>query len=90
MKSAIEEIFYGRFADIEKLQPSEKQLKSLDVVIECDDKLTALLKDNQEVLALFEKFKRALDDNAGAEALALYKEGFRNGFQIALDAMDEN
>ena len=90
MKSAIREIFYGRFADIENLKPSEEQLKSLDVVIECDEKLTALFKDNQEVLDLFEKFKRALDDNAGAEAFAFYKEGFRNGFQIALDVMDED
>ena len=90
MKSAIEEIYYGRFADIEKLKLTKEQLKSLDTVIEYDEKLTALLKDNQEALALLEKLKRALDDNAGDEAFALYKEGFRNGFQIALDAMDDN
>ena len=90
MKSSIQEIFYGRFADIEKMKLTKEQLKSLNVVIEYDEKLTALLKDNQEALALLEKLKRALDDNAGAEAFALYKEGFRNGFQIALDGMAED
>ena len=89
MKSAIQKLFYGTFADIEKLQPSKEQLKSLDIVIECDEKLTAILKENHEALQLFEKFKRAMDDNAGEETFAFYKEGFRNGFQIALDGMDE-
>ena len=89
MKSAIEQLFYGTFADIEKLKLTEQQLKSLDAVIECDEKLRELLKGNEEALGVFEKFKRAVDDNAGEEVLAFYKEGFRNGFQIALDAMDE-
>ena len=90
MKSAIEKIFYGTFANIENLKPTAEQMKSLDAVIECDDQLTALFKDNAEILALYERFKRVMDDHAGAEAFALYREGFRNGFQIALDAMDED
>ena len=90
MKSAIEQLFYGTFADIEKIKLSEKQLKSLDDVIECEEKLTELLKDNAEAAALFEKFKRALDESTNEETLAFYKEGFRNGFQIALDGIDED
>ena len=90
MKSAITEIFYGRFADFENLKLNEAHLKSLDTVIECDENLTALLKDNHEALALFDKFKRALDKNTNEELLAFYKEGFRNGFQIALDGIDDD
>ena len=89
MKSAIQELFYGTFADIEKLKLTERQLKSLDAVIECDKKLRELLKGNEEALSLFEKFKRAQDENTDGEIFAFYKEGFRNGFQIALDGMDE-
>ena len=48
-----------------------------------------LLKDNEEALALFEKFKRAMEENADEEVFAFYKEGFRNGFQIALDGINE-
>ena len=90
MKSAITELFYGKFADIERVKTSEEHKKSLNVVIECDEKLTELLKDNAEALITFERFKRALDDCDGEETLAFYKEGFRNGFQIALDGMDED
>ena len=89
MKSAIEALFNGTFADIEKLRPTQKQLKSLDDVIKCDEKLTALIQDNEEALKLFEQFKRALDEQQGEETYTFYKEGFRNGFQIALDGMDE-
>ena len=89
MKSAIKELFYGTFADIEKLKLTERQRKSLDIVIECDEKLRKLLKGNEEALEVFEKFKRAQDENAGEEVFVFYREGFRNGFQIALDGMDE-
>ena len=90
MKSAIEEICYSIFAQSEKMKLSEKQKKSLDLVIECDEKLTEMFKDNPEALKLFERFKHALEDNTSAEAFIFYKEGFRNGFQIALDGMDED
>ena len=89
MKSAIEKIYYGTFADIEKIKLSAEQLKRLDIIIECDNKLNTLFKDNQEALALYERLKRALDDNACAEAITMYKEGFRNGFQLALDALND-
>ena len=89
MKSAIEKLFYGSFKGVEALKLSEKQRKYLNVIVECDEKLTALLKDNQEAGELFERFKCAVDENAGAEALGFYKEGFRNGFQIALDGAKE-
>ena len=89
MKSAIKELFYGNFAQIENIKLTRAQLKSLDAVIECDEKLRELLKDNSEALNLFEKFKRASAENTDSEIFAFYKEGFRNGFQIALDGMDE-
>ena len=89
MKSAIEKLFYGTFAGFETIKLSDEQRNILDVVIECDEKLTAFFKDNQEA-AVFERFKCALDENAAIEACACYKEGFRNGFQIALDAMGED
>ena len=89
MKSAIEEICYGAFAQSKKMWLSPKQQKLLDTVIECDEKLTERFKDNQEVLSLFKNFKNALDEHSATEAFIFYKEGFRNGFQIALDAMDD-
>ena len=90
MKSAIQELFYGTFADIEKLKLTEQQLKSIETLTACDEKLTALLKENKEALTLFEQFKRAMEDSAGEETFTFYKEGFRNGFQIALDGMSED
>ena len=90
MKSAIEDICYAMFAQSEKMNLSEKQRKLLAIIIECDEKLRAIFKDNQEVLTLFQNFKNASDEHEATEAFAFYKEGFRHGFQIALDAMDDN
>ena len=90
MKSAIAELFYGNFAQIGNIKLNQKQLKSLDAVIENDDKLRELLKDDAEALTLYEKFKRAIDENAGEEAVAFYRAGFRNGFRLALDVMEED
>ena len=90
MKSAIQELFYGTFADIEKLKLTAKQIKCLDIIIECNEKLTALFKDNEEALALLKQLKSAMDESAVEEVLAFYKEGFRNGFRIALDGIDED
>lgn len=90
MKSAIQALYYGKFAQIEKLKPTERQLKNLDIVMECDEKLTALLKDDNEALAIYGQFKRAMEENVCEESLTFYKEGFRNGFQIALDGLDED
>ena len=87
MKSAIEQLFNGTFAQIEKIKSSEELLTA---VIECDEKLKELLKDNQEALDAYEKLRNALDKSDCEELLAFYKEGFRNGFQIALDGMDED
>ena len=90
MKSAILELFHGTFAQIENLKPTAKQIKSLDLVIEYDEKLTKLIKDNQEALDVYKQFKHAMEESTYAETVTFYKEGFRNGFQIALDAMDED
>ena len=90
MKSAIEEICYAMFAQSDKMKLTEKQKELLDVVIDCDEKLRVLLKENQAALELLEKFKCALDESESEEAFLFYKEGFRNGFQIALDGMDED
>ena len=89
MKSAITELFYGALPKIETMKPSKAKLKILDTVIECDEKLTELFKENQEALVLYETFKLALDESAGEEAAAFYREGFRNGFRLALDVMEE-
>ena len=89
MKSAIEELYFGTFM-YETIKLSPKQQKCLDDIIECDNALRTLFQDNKEAGDYFARFKCALDENTAAEALACYKEGFRNGFQIALDAMGED
>ena len=90
MKSAIEKIFYGTFANIENLKPSAEESQHSAIAVECDKKLQELLKNNEAALTLFEQYKQAADESECAELLTFYKEGFRNGFQIALDAMNED
>ena len=89
MKSAIEKLFYGNFYPLEAPKPTAEQLKRMEAAEECDEKLTELLKGNEEALNLFEKFKDATDENTCAEVFLFYKEGFRNGFQLALDGAQQ-
>ena len=90
MKSTIEKLFYGALLPLEEVRTSKEQSECLQVADECDEKLSALFKENGEVLQLFQRFKDAVDENTAIEVRIFYKEGFRNGFRIALDAMDED
>ena len=90
MKSAIEKLFYGAMLPLEEVKPTQEQLDYLGVADECDEKLSALFKENGEARRLFERFKEAIDAHEGIEARIFYREGFRNGFRLALDAMDED
>lgn len=83
MKSAIEKLYYMH---IDTAELSKEQLKCLEIAAACDEKLTELFRENAEALDAYRRFKDAVDENYSYETLACYKVGFRNGFQIALDA----
>lgn len=89
MKSAIKKLFFGKLGNFEFIKRSAEEERGLDEVIENDKKLTEFIKDNQEAMQIFIKLKDAVNKSNNAEVLCFYREGFRNGFLLALDVLDE-
>ena len=89
MKSAIEEIYYGNFGTRdpdfgkEYSQAIKKEKETADALLE-------IIKDNAEAVKLFEEYQDAEGTTLCIEVRGHYKQGFRNGFRIALDGLDED
>lgn len=89
MKSAIEEVFGGELAN-QNPDWGREYWESNKVAIKKEQALLELIKDNAEALKAFREYEKAEGETSGLEAIGYYKQGFRNGFRIALDALDEN
>lgn len=89
MKSAIEKLFHGQLGNFEFVNRSEKEESDLDEVVKNDKKLMEIIKDNHEAMDIFMQLKEAIEKCDCDELLRFYKEGFRNGFLLALDVLDE-
>lgn len=88
MKSAIEEIFNGTFASRDDFS-SKEGAKATALLFEQEEKLMQYLKDNPEAMEVFRRYNELFSESMGADILDLYKAGFRNGFRIALDGLEE-
>lgn len=88
MKSAIEEIFNGTFAGRDDYS-SKEGAKATARLSEHEEKFMQYIKDNPEAVESFKRYIELFSESMGADILDLYKAGFRNGFRIALDGLDE-
>lgn len=88
MKSAIEEIYYGSFGTHDP-DLGEEYSKALEKAREKEEALRELIKDNPEAVKLFEEYQNADGESLCVEVRGYYKQGFRNGFRIALDGASE-
>lgn len=87
MKSAIEEMLFGNRGNLDSIKNSEEGEKLLDEVVATDEALRAKL--DLEQTELLKKFQQAIDDASFQDNIEYYKEGFRFGFLLALDVLDE-
>lgn len=87
MKSAIEEILNKTIC---KQSPDmgKDYRKAIETTSKKESALLELLKENEAALKAFEEFEDAEGLSNNIEMIGFYKEGFRNGFRIALDAVD--
>ncbi len=90
MKSAIEDILRGDFGLTKRVGKFIKNSKTLEKIIEYDEQLTALLKEDYKRQKLFQNFKNAMEENGSDESTEYYKAGFCNGFRLALEVMNED
>ncbi len=88
MKSAIEELFGGELAN-QNPEMSKEYWKANELAIQKERALRALIKDNAEAIKAFEEYENADGEISGLEAIRFYKQGFRHGFRIAIDGLDE-
>lgn len=89
MKSAIEDMLFADLRLDKSVKKFTKNSEALKELIKCDEQLTALLKKNPKNLELFEKFKKVSDEYDAEETVEYYKAGFRSGFWLAFDLMQE-
>lgn len=87
MKSAIEEMLFSNRGNLDSIKNSEEGERLLDEVVATDEALRAKL--NPEQTELLKKFQQAIDDASFQDNIEYYKEGFRFGFLLALDVLDE-
>lgn len=88
MDSAIEEFYYATRGERENAGGGRESEEQLALAIKCDAALKELLKDDAEASEVFERYKEALAGYGAAEACANFKEGFRCGLRVGLEASE--
>lgn len=88
MKSAIEEIFNGTFGCKDDFS-SKNGAKASAALFEQEENFMHYIKDNPEAVESFKRFIELFNESTQMDILDLYKAAFRNGFRIALDALNE-
>ncbi len=88
MKSAIEQLFCGKLVN-DNPDMSKEYWEAISVSAEKGEALLKLIRRNAEIRKAFEEYQDAKSEIVNEEGIALYKQGFRNGFWLALDVMKE-
>ncbi len=88
MKSAIEQVFGGELAN-RNPDMGKEYWEANQATIKKEKTLRELISDNAEAMKAFDAYLNAEGEVSGIEAIRFYKQGFRNGFRIAIDALDE-
>ncbi|MBE7085291.1 MAG: hypothetical protein E7368_04470 [Clostridiales bacterium] len=87
--SPILQMYHGKRGTSDHILSSEEYARLLEIAEGYDNKFRKKIKDNDELLSLFDK---VLDANAdlSCESVDLhYVEGFRFGFLMAIDVLHE-
>lgn len=88
MKSAIEQILGGELAN-QNPEMSKEYWEAVSATEKKEEALLEFIKHNEKALKAFEEYQSAEGEISGEDAIAFYKEGFRNGFWLAIDVMKE-
>lgn len=88
MDSVIEEIYYATRGGRENVRREREAEEQLALAVKFDSALKELIKDNSEGLEAFDRYKEALAGYGAAEACANFKEGFRCGLRVGLEASE--
>lgn len=89
MKSAIEELYRGILGTKDP-DLGKEYLQALDKETEKANALLESIHDNSEAVKLFKEYQDATDATLCMEIRGHYIQGFRHGFRLAVDAMDED
>ena len=85
MKSAIEHLILGGEGKLDLIPMSAESIAQAEVVSEAEKELIKLIGKNSKLKEALRKFEEARDESNWLEVLTHYKEGFRNGFFLAID-----
>ena len=89
MKSAIEEIMFGR-RTADSVIPTPEMHEALEKEMECEEKLLALLQDVPDGEKVYKEFRDALEIRSILEGIVYYKSAFRFGCRLGLDVLVED
>lgn len=89
MKSAIEELYYGDWGGQTNVKISKEYTEKADGAERYAAKVEDLLKENAEVLEVFQKFREAYEDANAIEVCDFYKAGFKNAVRLMTDLLGE-
>ena len=87
--SPILQMYHGKRGNCDRIHCSEEYSRLIGIAEKYDNEFRLKIKDNDDLLSLFDK---VLDSNAdlSCESVDLhYVEGFRFGFLMALDVLRE-
>lgn len=86
----IRKMFKNEFVNIESIRRSAKSDEALDHIIKADDEIRNKLADKPELMKLYENVTNAFDESEYYASEQHYVEGFKFGFLLAMDILDNN
>ncbi len=87
--SAISEMYYGNRGNNEVISMSEDERKSLDRLVDIENKFLEVIKDDKNLIDIYNKLSSEQSEQNAVSLEKVYKEGFRFGFLMALDVLDK-
>jgi len=84
-ESVILQMLYGKRGTLEAVEPTEKYKRLLKESAEREKELRENLKDNPEILALFEKADESFGALYSESVDTYYIEGFKFGLLMGLE-----
>ena len=88
MESAIDDLFFRQY-DLDSQVPNEERKNAEREAEEKERVLLELIKDNDKAVRAFKMYQIAESCIPYRESSYYFKQGFRQGFRIAVDGLKE-
>ena len=87
--SIIELLYRGDRPLYEEVPQGEESKRALEIFISLDDEFRAKLKEYPELLAMYQRTNKAMENMSSYDANDHYMEGFRFGVLLGIDIANQ-